>query len=139
MLSGFIFRNCSNKLNRSICRYFSDPSNKYKFLNIEENNKTILCKLNNPSKKNALSIAMVSELEDFVFQQTHHNTSSVNSIVLMSNSPGYFCTGADLKERTQMTEQEIYGFVLRLRNLFYSFQSIPVPTFAFIGNYYWLI
>ena len=99
----------------------------------ETRNGTILCKLNNPQKKNALSKAMVNELSDFVTECK--NLKDINSIVFMSSSEGFFCTGADLKERLQMTsEQEIEDFVSSLRVLYNRIYKLDLPTFAFIGR-----
>jgi methylglutaconyl-CoA hydratase len=101
----------------------------------EIRNGTLLCKLNNPQKKNALSKALISELSDFV--DTCGSTPDINSIVFMSNSEGFFCTGADLKERLQMkNEQEIEEFVGNLRALFNRIYHLELPTFAFIGSYF---
>ncbi len=49
--------------------------------------------------------------------------------------PNVFCAGADLKERSGMTEQQVSEFVHTLRQSFTSFDEMPMPTIACIDGF----
>lgn len=55
---------------------------------------------------------------------------SVRAVVVSSGVPGVFCAGADLKERTSMSQTETELFVERLRALMTKIAAVPVPTIA---------
>jgi methylglutaconyl-CoA hydratase len=59
-------------------------------------------------------------------------------LILKSDVPGAFCTGADLKERKSMPIDEVPKFVDGIRQLTNELGSLPVPVIAvtFISNLY---
>eukprot|EP00904_Undaria_pinnatifida_P006740 jgi/Undpi1/3196/HiC_scaffold_15.g06570.m1 len=83
--------------------------------------------MTNP-KANALGFKLVSELETAV--QELSQDESVRAVVVSSGVPGVFCAGADLKERTSMSQTETELFVERLRALMTKIAAVPVPTIA---------
>lgn len=97
-------------------------------------NKNILgLYLNNPKTKNALSKSLISTLKDQIYQiNLNHD---IRVVILMSNQPGYFCTGADLKERAIMSENEVELFVNELRTTFQKFSELRVPTLTLLDGY----
>ena len=44
----------------------------------------------------------------------------VRTVILKSNVPGVFCSGADLKERKIMTDQEVYIVFIPPHNVCYT-------------------
>ncbi|KAI4457208.1 enoyl-coa hydratase-related [Holotrichia oblita] len=84
--------------------------------------------LNRSRQRNALSINLVKELNDAL--DTVYVSNSVRVVLLRSLVPGIFCAGADLKERTQMTQQQATMFVKGLRSLMNKIQNLPVPIIA---------
>lgn len=44
---------------------------------------------------------------DAGIQQVRHDPQ-IRTVILKSNAPGIFCAGADLKERKEMTDQEVH-------------------------------
>jgi methylglutaconyl-CoA hydratase len=97
-------------------------------------NKNIFCMyLNNPKKKNALSFSLLDNLKkniDFV-----NKDSNIRAVILMSKEAGYFCAGADLKEREKMNEQEVENLVHDLRWTFQKFSDIKVPSICGIDGF----
>ena len=46
----------------------------------------------------------------------------------------FFCAGADLKERAQMTNEEVSAFVQKLRHSVSELAALPMPTIAAIDG-----
>ncbi|KAM9848787.1 enoyl-CoA hydratase domain-containing protein 2, mitochondrial-like isoform 2-T2 [Aulostomus maculatus] len=59
-----------------------------------------------------------------------HRDSSVRVVVFRSLVPKVFCAGADLKERSLMSNAETELFVQDLRSLMTQIASLPMPTIA---------
>ncbi|GAB5365251.1 hypothetical protein AAMO2058_001041300 [Amorphochlora amoebiformis] len=88
--------------------------------------------MNRPKARNALSKNLVSLMEDAIEEIKFDKTARV--VVLRSENAGMFCAGADLKERSQMTEDEVGPFVAKLRGLVASFTNLPMPVIAAIDG-----
>lgn len=88
---------------------------------------------NRPSVRNAVNKNMIRELsqtfEDLSFDR------NVRVIVLHSTTPGVFCSGADLKERQQLSPSETYQTVSKFRALTNQIESIPVPVIAAVDGF----
>jgi methylglutaconyl-CoA hydratase len=56
-------------------------------------------------------------------------------LILKSDVPGTFCTGADLKERKLMPIEEVPKFVDGIRNLTNEISSLPLPVIAAIDGF----
>eukprot|EP00731_Ephydatia_muelleri_P001568 Em0001g1568a len=88
--------------------------------------------MNRPAKKNAIGRLFISQMEESLAQLKHD--SSVRSVVLRSEVLGTFCSGADLKERAEMKEEEVGPFVSRLRKSVSELADLPVPIIAAIDG-----
>jgi methylglutaconyl-CoA hydratase len=89
--------------------------------------------LNNPKTKNALSKCLIASLKKQIdYVNLNHE---IRVVLLMSNQAGYFCTGADLKERATMSENEVELFVDELRTTFNNFSEMRVPSIAALDGY----
>lgn len=53
-------------------------------------------------------------------------------VILKSDVEKVFCAGADLKERANMTQQEVSQFVWSLRSAFAGIENLPMPVIAAI-------
>lgn len=63
--------------------------------------------LNRPRARNAISTALLGELNTVVEQlHAQGDKSSTRALILTSESDDAFCAGADLKERLTFTEEE---------------------------------
>ena len=83
--------------------------------------------------KNAFSRGMLSEFVRCVETvQRAAEVKAVNVLIVSSSVPKVFCAGADLKERQDMAESEVAGFVDSLRQAFTSLENLSVPTIAAI-------
>ncbi|PWY98540.1 ClpP/crotonase [Testicularia cyperi] len=85
--------------------------------------------LNRPAAKNAISRALLAELDAHV-SGLATGSSSVRALLVRSSVPGTFCAGADLKERKGMSKPEVDAFLLGLRKAFTQISKLPMPTIA---------
>lgn len=84
--------------------------------------------LNRPASKNAISRALLNQLDEHVSSLRASKSSRV--VLLRSSVPGTFCAGADLKERKGMSPAEVDAFLLQLRNVFTTVSRLPMPVIA---------
>lgn len=84
--------------------------------------------LNNPRRANALSEFLVKDLRSTINEISED--SSLHAVVFTGGESKAFCAGADLKERQEMTEEEIYNYVTLLRTTFDEIAALPMPTIA---------
>lgn len=90
-----------------------------------------ILKFNLPETRNAISRALLKET-----QNTIHNLSSpeifkeVRCLILTSSHSQAFSSGADLKERACMSQDEVWGFLDEFRKFLLDLESLPIPTIA---------
>jgi len=83
---------------------------------------------NNPV--NAISIGMLKELNNVL---DDIDFSKVRCLYFDS-SVDHFCAGADLKERSLLTNKETISFLDQINKLFHRISHMSIPTFAFING-----
>lgn len=74
----------------------------------------------------------MASLSGIISELAH--SKSVRCVILRSLVPGVFCAGADLKERVQLTADEVPRFVTSLRQLLCSIESLPMPVIGAIDG-----
>uniref|UniRef100_A0A0K0F5H0 Methylglutaconyl-CoA hydratase, mitochondrial (inferred by orthology to a human protein) n=1 Tax=Strongyloides venezuelensis TaxID=75913 RepID=A0A0K0F5H0_STRVS len=110
------------------------PSNPLVVERLQNEDKGIvLMKMTNPSTKNALSRLLVKQLIENLDEIKFDKEARV--VILKSDVPGAFCTGADLKERKLMPQDEVPKFVDTLRQMTVKFSSLPIPVIAVVDGY----
>uniref|UniRef100_A0A914PCX7 Uncharacterized protein n=1 Tax=Panagrolaimus davidi TaxID=227884 RepID=A0A914PCX7_9BILA len=90
-------------------------------------------RMNRPQTKNAISKAMLESFCKAVEELKFDKSARV--LIIRSDVPGAFCTGADLKERRTMPAEEVPKFVDRIRQLTSNLASLPIPVIAAIDGY----
>ena len=96
-------------------------------------NGILLLSMNAPQKRNALSLAMIAELQTALDEAKEN--SEIRVIILAGNGPG-FCSGHDLKELTAARQAEDGGlefFQKTMRacaNLMQTIVNHPCPVIA---------
>ena len=78
---------------------------------------------------NALSLEFVSELSMLIDEISKKEDSRG---IIFSTSLKHFCAGADLKERSKMSNEETINTVYTLKSLFFSIYNLPFPTVSLI-------
>ncbi len=95
----------------------------------EEDNIYVIIMGNKPV--NALSLEFVSELSMLIDEIS--NKDDTKGIIL-STSLKHFCAGADLKERSGMTDGESINTVYTLKTLMYKIYCLPFPVISTING-----
>lgn len=99
-------------------------------ISLEENNNIYFVTLEN-SPVNALSLGFVSELSLLVEEISKKESTRA---LLFNSSLNHFCAGADLKERSSMSDGESINTVYTLKTFFSSIYSLPFPTISLING-----
>jgi enoyl-CoA hydratase/carnithine racemase len=84
---------------------------------VETRGAVELWTINGEARRNAISKAMALELEERVTKVT------ARAVIITGAGDKAFCAGADLKERSSMSEGEVRGFLERLRKLLRSLEQ----------------
>lgn len=122
------FRRTTFKYASFFCKSFSSQEQQHIDIKYLENTGIAILGLNRPERKNALNRAMQSHLLQSI---NHFKTmKQLRVVVISSLVPNIFCAGADIKERSNMQENEIDSYVSGLRSLMDEISRLPVPTIA---------
>jgi enoyl-CoA hydratase len=92
----------------------------------------VVIKLNRPEARNAFTTQMATELLE-TFQSI--SKSDARAVILTSTNSKAFCSGADLKERNGMTEQEWKEQHKLFEKMFYALADLPQPVIAAVDGY----
>jgi methylglutaconyl-CoA hydratase len=91
--------------------------------------------LDRPSAANALSKALVAELERaFAALAAEVKHGDVRAVVITGAGDKAFCAGADLKERRAMSLEETWGFLDELNRLMSTVAAFPRPVVAALNG-----
>jgi methylglutaconyl-CoA hydratase len=115
-----------------LARAFSFSGNNLFIRETLDSGHLALCKFNNPAKRNALSKELTDDMEQVLTDLESDET--VRSVIVMASEPGFFCAGADLKERLKLTGEESWETSNRLRAIFHRFYKLQVPVIACIDG-----
>jgi enoyl-CoA hydratase len=109
-------------------------SAEYELLKVEtRENGLAVVTLNRPEVLNAFNTKMGREVADF-FTRAGAEGSSVRAIVLTGAGDRAFCTGADLKERNNMTEEAWSRQHVIFEAMFESILFNPVPVICAVNG-----
>lgn len=89
--------------------------------------------MHRPERRNALGRNLVHRFVDAV-DEVHRDAPHLRALIVRSFAPDIFCSGADLKERQQMREEEVGPFVSRLRALTRGIFDLPIPVIAAVDG-----
>lgn len=97
------------------------------------NNDIVKVMLNRPTRKHAFHTEMAKELLQ-TFEQIRLDTN-IRVVMLTSSTEDAFCTGADLKERKGMSDQEWREQHSLFEKMIYTLEDLPQPTLAIVNGY----
>ena len=78
---------------------------------------------------NALSLKFVSELSLLIDEISVQKETKG---IVFTTSLKHFCAGADLKERSKMSNEETIDVVYMIKSLFFDIYNLPFPTISLI-------
>ena len=79
---------------------------------------------------NSLSYSLVDSINNII-----DNLSKDIKVLVVKSEGGGFCAGADLKERSSMSDSETIKIVNSYNNLFNKIENLSIPTIAAIHGY----
>ncbi|WWC89247.1 uncharacterized protein L201_004167 [Kwoniella dendrophila CBS 6074] len=91
--------------------------------------------LNRPETKNAISVRMVGEMRECIARLNSMASASARILLVHSSQPGSFCSGADLRERKTMSQNQVSNFLDSLRELLKELEGIKIPSISIIDGY----
>jgi enoyl-CoA hydratase/carnithine racemase len=99
-------------------------------LTVEDQGAVRILTLNRPDRMNALSRKLVAEIGEAA--RSASETKGVRAVVVTGAGGKAFCAGADLKERTAMTEEDVSAFLGEYRRAFGALDRCDRPVIAAI-------
>jgi len=123
-------RQVNKSLTFQVCRQFSSAE---PLTIMTQENGIRQIKLNNPKKRNALSVDLMNSLKSNL---THEiNDLDLRVIILSANGP-VFCSGHDLKELTATTKKSDHAHIFSLcSSIMELIQDLPVPVICEVGSF----
>ncbi|HVZ37210.1 MAG TPA: enoyl-CoA hydratase-related protein [Polyangiaceae bacterium] len=100
-------------------------------LEIRRQNGALILTIQREERRNSLDVATLQAFGD-VFR--HHLSAEDRAVVVTGSGTRAFCAGADLKERREMTLEQVRAQLLRYRNDLAWLSTCAVPTIAAING-----
>ncbi|MGD9732338.1 MAG: enoyl-CoA hydratase-related protein [Desulfamplus sp.] len=98
----------------------------------EDRGHAVILTLNRPKSMNSLNFEMLYALRDAVDALQYR--SEVRTVIITGAGEKAFCSGADLKERATLSQDEVKKFILTIRNLLTSVQNLNKPVIAAVNG-----
>jgi enoyl-CoA hydratase/carnithine racemase len=111
-------------------RRVHDPSTEGP-LGLRRVNGALVVSIEREDRRNALSVAT---LEAFGNVFRHHLSAEDRAVIITGSGARAFCAGADLKERRDMTLDDVRAQLVRYRTDLAWLSTCPVPTIAAING-----
>jgi enoyl-CoA hydratase len=88
--------------------------------------------LNRPEARNAFTTEMAEQILE-ICQEI--NNSDIRAVLITSSTEKAFCSGADLKERNNMTEEQWKNQHLLFQQMFNTIQDMKQPVIAVVDGF----
>ena len=101
-------------------------------LHIEEDKQVCLLTLNRPESMNAINMELLHAL----LEQVHslRLRKDVRALILTGAGEKAFCAGADLKERSGMTQEQVKEYIHNIRSLSSAIEDLNKPVIAAVNG-----
>ncbi|GGA17404.1 enoyl-CoA hydratase/isomerase family protein [Psychrobacillus lasiicapitis] len=96
------------------------------------NQQIAVIELNRPEARNAFNTQLATEILETL---QSISKSDARVVVISSSNPKAFCSGADLKERNGMTEEEWKAQHKLFEEMFYAIADLPQPVIAAVDGF----
>jgi len=103
-----------------------------KVLLTEERNGIAILTLNRPEVMNSFNFELLHALKEEI--DTLKFKPGIRVVIITGAGQQAFCAGADLKERTTMSELQVKSFIFTIRNLFTTIEYLNKPVIAAING-----
>ncbi len=110
----------------------------YEYKNIKLENKENglwILTLNRPEALNALNSALLNEMGDACRQISEMSFDDVRALVITGAGEKAFVAGADIKEMTELNEDQAMQFAKRGQSIFHELSLLKVPVIAAVNGF----
>ncbi len=110
----------------------NSKNNRETLLLVEERNQAVILTLNRPKVMNCLNFDLLYAIRDKIDELQYRN--DIRCVIITGAGEKSFCAGADLKERAELTPDEVKKFIITIRNLLTSIQNLPIPVISAVNG-----
>ena len=107
----------------------------YKDLVIENRGAVWTLKINRPSALNALNSSVLNEMGDFLRQIGEMSFEHAKALIITGGGEKSFVAGADIKEISELTEEQAFQFAQRGQMLFHELSLLRIPVVAAVNGF----
>jgi enoyl-CoA hydratase len=94
---------------------------------------TAVITLNRPEQLNCFNYDMLVKLGEILEEVRFR--PDIRTVIFTGEGPKAFSTGADLKERRNLTEAQVRRNVAKIRDVFSQIEALPQPTIAAVNGH----
>ena len=98
----------------------------------EEKNKAVILTLNRPAVMNCLNFDLLYAIRDKIDALQYR--TDIRTVIITGAGEKSFCAGADLKERAGLSPEDVNKFIITIRNLLTSIQTLPIPVISAVNG-----
>lgn len=107
--------------------------NEMKSIYYEQHGNLAYVTLNRPEALNAFNYEMLRELGDIT--ESIRINPDVRVVIFTGAGTKSFSVGADLKERKNLTDQQVKRNIYKIGEVFSAIENLPQPTIAMLNGY----
>ncbi len=101
----------------------------------ESRDGVLILTINRPSALNCFNVPLLETFQSTINSLAFDRTVKVVIITGSTEGKNSFSTGADLKERAGMAQDEVRRYIRTIRDLFTSVEEFPKPVIAAVNGY----
>ncbi|MFO8033509.1 MAG: enoyl-CoA hydratase [Desulfohalobiaceae bacterium] len=99
---------------------------------LEERQGTAILTLNRPEAMNAFNFALLYALQEQVYSLRQRR--DIRAVIITGAGEKAFCAGADLKERAQLSQEQVKEFIYTIRSLFTEVENLNKPVIGAVNG-----
>ena len=108
-------------------------NDKFENLIVERDDKVTVCKINRPKALNALSVALLNELECFIFSLG--SDKQCGCLIITGEGDKAFVAGGDISEMKEMSPMKALDFSKLGNKIFLMLGELNVPVIAAVNGF----
>lgn len=108
----------------------------YKTIQFENKNHGIWqLTINRPEALNALNSTVLNEMAEVIRQISEMDFESAKALIITGSGEKSFVAGADIKEMTEMNEDQAMQFARRGQTIFHELNLLKIPVVAAVNGF----